>query len=141
MHGSPLLRSVLMIVALLLTAFPLWNLTHKSEPRIAATTVVPSVKTKVHIDLTFVHPPTQFQLLQFGKTIWEKQSPGTKEGKEFEMEFPKEGIDLEIKAQWPSGTDVSAVRVAITQGNQESIEKSAWGRATLDEVLTFHESN
>ena len=57
------------------------------------------------------------------------------------MEFPKEGIDLEIKAQWPSGTDVSAVRVAITQGNQESIEKSAWGRATLDEVLTFHESN
>jgi len=130
-----------MVVILLLTALPLWNLTHQTESALPPADIIIPAKIKTRIDLTFVQVPVEFQLLQFGKVIWKSESPVATIGKEFEIEFPKEGIDLEIKAAWPVGTEVSAVRVTVTPGDQEPIEKSAWGQASLDEVLTFHESN
>ena len=128
------------VMALLLTAIPLWNLTHKKEKKIALIELAALAKTQVKIDLIFVQPPVQFQVLQFGKIIWENQSPTETAAKEFEIEFPKEGIDLEIKASWPVETKISAVKMTVTPGTLEPIEKSAWGKASLDEVLTFQAS-
>ena len=139
MHGSPLLRTLGVVAILLLTAFPLWKLTH---PRAASIPIVSSTvtaQTKVEIGLIFVKPPKAFQLLHLGQMIWESRSPAETATQVFDMDFPKEGIDLEIKASWPEGTKVSAVQVSVTPGTRDPIRKSAWGQSTLDEVLTFHE--
>lgn len=140
MRGSPLIRAILIIAILLLALIPLWKLTHKAE---AAPFVdsAPAVKASVHVELAFAHAPSEFQLLHLGKIIWEGKSPGVTAQKNFAMEFPKEGIDLEIKAAWPPASPLTAVRVSVTPGNDAAIEKTAWGKTDMDEVLTFSESN
>jgi hypothetical protein len=140
MRGSPLVRAILIISILLLAIFPLWKLTHKVEA-LPAVDSTPAPKASVHIALTFAHAPSGFQLLHLGKVIWEAKSPGESAQKEFPMEFPKEGIDLEIKATWPVSSPLTAVRVSVTPGNGGAIEKTAWGNGGLDEVLTFRESD
>jgi len=140
MRGSPLLRTVIVILILILASIPIWKLTHKAKAVVAAPEAVHAAKTGVRVDLSFVRSPLEFQLLHLGKVIWEEKSPPEMIGKNFEMEFPKEGVDLEIKAAWTSGTPVAAVRVSITHGNGNPIQKSAWGTGSVDEVLTFCES-
>lgn len=98
--------------------------------------VVAEAKAPVHIALTFAHAPTDFQVLYLGKVIWKGTQPGDTIQKDFSMEFPKEGIDLEIKADWPPGTPDTAVRVAVTHG-YGTTDQTAWGKDSLDSVLTF----
>ena len=52
------------------------------------------------------------------------------------MQFPKDGIDLEVKADWLPGTPLTAVRVTVTH-SYGSTEQSAWGKEKVDAVLTF----
>ena len=140
MRGSPLLRTLGVLLVLMLTALPVWKLTHKTEAQSVIAPVPTAAKTEVKVELTFAHVPSEFQLLHLGKVIWKAGSPGESVSKVFEMEFPREGIELEIKAAWPTGTPVSAVRVTVTPGNGAPLEKSAWGAGSVDEVLTFSES-
>jgi hypothetical protein len=139
MRGSPLVRAILIIAILLLALIPLWRLTHKPEsaPFVEA---APAAKASVRVELTFAHAPSDFQILHLGKIIWEGTSPGETAQKNLAMEFPKEGIDLEVKATWPAATPLTAVRVSVTRGNDAAIEKTAWGKGALDEVLTFREN-
>lgn len=141
MRGSPLVRAILIIAVLLLAIFPLWKLTHKAETVSVAADSAPAPKASVHLELTFAHPPSEFQLLHLGKVIWEAKQPAESVQKDFAMEFPKEGIDLEIKAAWPASAPLTAVRVSVTPGNDNAIEKTAWGKGDLDEVLTFRQSD
>lgn len=140
MRGSPLLRATLIIAILLLALFPLWKLTHKAGA-VSAPDAAPASKASVHVELTFAHAPLEFQLLHLGKVIWEAKPPGEPTQKDFEMEFPKEGIDLEIKATWPDAAPITAVRVSVTPGNGDPIEKTAWSKGSMEEVLTFRESD
>ena len=139
MRGSPLLRTILVLIVLILAAVPVWKLTRPAIVAVVAEDSTPASKAGVRIGLTFANAPLDFQLLHLGKVIWEGKSPGATASKDFEMEFPKEGIDLEIKAGWPSGTTISAVRVTVTVGNGTALERSAWGTGSVDEVLTFRE--
>jgi hypothetical protein len=140
MRGSPLVRATLIIAILLLALIPLWKLTHKAQAA-AFADAAPAAKASVRVELTFAHAPSDFQILNLGKVIWEEKSPGETTQKNLAMEFPKEGIDLEVKATWPAATPLTAVRVCVTPGNDSAIEKSAWGKGTLDEVLTFREND
>jgi hypothetical protein len=90
----------------------------------------------VHIELTFAQPAASFQVLHLGKVIWEAKQAGTAAQKDFTMEFPKEGIDLELKAEWTPGTPETAVRMTVTHG-YDSSDKTVWGKGSLDEVMTF----
>jgi hypothetical protein len=137
MRGSPLLRAVFVIIALLLAAIPVWKLTHQAAASMeTVTSPGPSADSPVHIALTFAHPPADFQVLHLGKVIWEGRQPGGSEEKDFKMEFPKEGIDLEVKADWLPGTPPTAVRVTVTHG-YGSTDQTAWGKDNIDAVLTF----
>jgi hypothetical protein len=140
MRGSPLLRTFVVLFILILAAFPIWKLTHKAERVAVAEQEVSGAKRSVRVELAFAPAPAEFQLLHLGKIIWEAKSPGETAEKEFEMEFPKEGIDLEIKSAWASGASNGAVRVSVTPGDAGTIEKTAWGTGSVDEVLTFCES-
>lgn len=137
MRGSPLFRAFFIILVLLLMAIPLWRLTHKAEAVMNVSTAPTAIKAPVHIQLTFAHEATGFQVLYLGKVIWEGKEPGLTEQKDFALEFPKEGIDLEIKAEWTPATPETAVRVTVTH-NYGSTEQSAWAtKGSLDKVLTF----
>ena len=122
---------------LLLALIPLWRLTHKAGVAMNTTPVAATAAAPVHVELTFSHPASGFQLLHLGKVIWEGKDPGEMAQKDFAMAFPKEGIDLELKAEWPAAAPLSAVRVSVTHAGNAS-DKTAWGRGTLDEVLTFN---
>jgi hypothetical protein len=101
-----------------------------------STPSAPEAAAKVHIAMTFAHAPADFQVLHLGKVIWEGRQAGDTMQKDFSMEFPKEGIDLEIKAEWLPGTPLTAVRVIVTHGYGSS-DKTAWGKDNLDAVMTF----
>jgi len=137
MRGAPLLRAVLVIIVLLLAAIPVWKLTHQA---VASTespgTPASTAESPVGIELTFAHAPADFQVLHLGKVIWEGRQPGETMKKDFAMEFPKEGIDLEIKADWLPGTPPTAVRVTVTHG-YGTTDQTAWGKDNVDAVLTF----
>lgn len=137
MRGAPLLRAVLVIIVLLLAAIPVWKLTHQTvEASTVSEATAPAAESPVGIELTFAHPPLDFQVLHLGKVIWEGKQPGETVRKDFAMEFPKEGIDLEIKADWLPGTPLTAMRMTVTHG-YGSTEQTAWGKDNVDAVLTF----
>jgi hypothetical protein len=137
MRGSPVFRAIVVIVLLLLAAIPLWRLTHAAGvASMDSAPVAPAAAARVHIELTFAHAPSGFQVLHLGKVIWEAKQSGETAQKDIPMEFPKEGIDLEIKADWPPATPLTAVRAVVTHG-ETPIEKTVWGRGSLDEVMTF----
>jgi len=118
-------------------AIPLWNLTHKAEAVMDLSTAPTAAKAPVRIQLTFAHEATGFQVLYLGKVIWEGKEPGLVTQKNFDMEFPKAGIDLEVKAEWTPATPETAVRMTVTHA-YGSTEQTAWAaKGSLDKVLTF----
>jgi hypothetical protein len=137
MRGSPVLRAIVVVIVMLLAGIPLWRLTHTVAAPMEETPSAPKASSSVSLELTFAHPPSDFQILHLGKVIWEGKEPGETAHQTVAMEFPKEGIDLEIKANWPAGTPLTAVRLTVTRGDDNPIEKTVWGQGNLDEVLTF----
>lgn len=139
MRGSPLLRGIVAIGVLLLLAIPIWKLTHKAEAVMAAQPETAAAHSPVTIQLTFAHPASGFQILHLGKVLWESGQPALKMQKDFTLDYPKEGIDLEVKATWPPGTPDTAIRVLVTH-DYGSVERTAWAeKSKMDAVLTFAE--
>jgi len=95
------------------------------------------IVTKVHLELTSTRVPFQFELLHLGKVIWSGDPAGNQVTTDVSMEFPKEGIDLELKGGWKDGESVAAVQLKVTSENGESAAKSVWGKKDFDEVLTI----
>lgn len=136
MRGSPLLRAIAVIAVLLLAAIPIWKMTHQAKASMDLVALSPSSnESPVHIALAFAHAPEEFQVLYLGKEIWDGK-PGEPLEKDFSMEFPKEGIDLEVKAEWLPGTPLTAVRMTLTH-NYGTSEQTVWGKGNVDAVLTF----
>src|SRR4051794_34568218 len=120
MRGSPLLRAFLVVAALLLLLIPLLRLTKASTA--TAATVAPSKEeaTKkaiaVHIELTSTRVPLQFEVLHLGKVVWSGVATQNQVQKELEIEFPKEGVDFELKGNWKEGDALNAVKLTVTPG-------------------------
>ena len=137
MRGSPLLRAAIVIAVLLLAAIPVWKLTHQAVATMdTGGPATPAGESPVTVELTFAHPPEDFQVLSLGKVVWDGKQPGASAQKNFNLHFPPDGIDLEIKANWLPGTPMTAVRVKVTHG-YGSTEQTAWGKDNVDAVLTF----
>ncbi len=138
MHGSPILRALIVVVVLLLAAIPVWSLTHQAR---AANHSAEACAGLAHDHTRDAHvcPYARgFPGADLGKVILSGKDPGFEFQKDVEMDFPKEGIDLEVKADWPPATPYTAVRVAVRHG-YGTVEKTAWGKDNVDEVLTFQD--
>jgi hypothetical protein len=141
MHGSPLLRTIIVIIALLAAAVPLWRMTHET----AAASVLPVVgsqgaeaQSKVHLAVAFAQKPASFEIDYLGKPVWrEDPASAVTAEKELSMNYPKEGVDLEYKVQWPPGTQMTAARLSVAVNDAEPVEKTLWGSGQVDDVLTF----
>lgn len=134
MRGSPLIRAAIAFAVILLVGLPVWSVTHpKTVKRILETPK--AEKQHLQLRLTFAHLPASFEVLHLGEVIW-KENPAAEITHPLDIEFPKEGVDFEIKAQWPANTPPTAIRVQLaTPGG--TLEKSIWGEGSLDEVVTF----
>jgi hypothetical protein len=139
MHGSPLLRTAVIVLLLLLAGIPLWRMTHEA----AAASVVPAASTpqaqsQVHLSVAFAQKPLRFTISYLGKPIWQSDLVTTLTAeKDIAMTYPKEGVDLEYNVVWPPGTPLCAARLSVAPNDAEPVEKTLWGTGQVDDVLSF----
>lgn len=138
MRGSPLLRAALAFLAILSLGYPLRRLTKATESApVAAATPAPATKGEITLQLTFSTPPKNLRVQHLGQPVWSEAAPTAEMERKVEVVFPKEGIDLQFQAEFPEGTERSAVRIRLTDPEGNDSEKSLWGGASIDEVATF----
>lgn len=137
MHGSPLLRALAAFVAILFLGLPLWRLTH---PHAVAETVTAPVGTEgakaIHLQLAFTQVPEKFRILFLGKELWKEPKPSAEMERDFQVPYPKEGIDLVFEIEWPGDT-LSAARVQLRTPDGRNLDKTIWGKGKAEETLTF----
>jgi hypothetical protein len=138
MRGSPLRRACLIILALVLVGLPVWRITSvQPETQPTATKKLPLSPTPLRLLVTFAHPPQSWTLRHLGKVIAENQTSPHLEITSL-LEFPAEGIDLQLKVAWPKSTPETAVKIEVIQPDGTSLQGTLWGLGTLDDVITLH---
>ncbi len=138
MRGSPILRAVLVFIALLLLAPVLWRLT-RADPRNVQqpATQRPAKNAKVEVRLTFSTPAMRVVIQHLGREVWHQLMPAAQETFTCEIPWPKEGVELHVLAEWQEGTRAAAMRVRLTAPDGTEHDRSVWGDASADDVLTF----
>jgi hypothetical protein len=141
MRGSPLVRSILVVIALLALLVPLRTLTSRRSE--TATLVKqaaqsPTARKKVRLELTSTTLPFKYQITSGGETIWSGESNSTTIATDVELNFPPEGIDLVLDASWKEKKQ-TAVRLALVPQDSDMMAKTIWGTTSVSEVLTFQE--
>jgi hypothetical protein len=137
MRGSPLLRVLLVAIALLAVLWPLRSLTiHRSEAPSAAAPTANAPESNAYLVLTSTSFPFTFEVLHLGKTIWKGEATESSVAKDLRMVFPSEGIDLLVNAKW-QGDKQAAVRLDVTPDDGNTMTKTLWGNGSVNGVLTF----
>jgi hypothetical protein len=137
MRGSPLLRVLLVVIALLAVLWPLRSLTtHGTEGSPAISQKTPAAQSSVRLVLTSTTSPFTFEISHLGKTIWKGETTEGSIAREVNMTFPPEGIDLLLNARW-EGEKQTAVKLEVTPEGGDPITKTLWGTTQVNDVLTF----
>ncbi len=138
MRGSPILRAVLVFIALLALAPLLWRLTWADARTVQRpTTQQPAKNAKTEVRLTFSTRAKRVTIQHLGKEVWSKTTPATEEDFTFEIPWPKEGVELHMLVAWPEGTRAAAMRVRLTAPDGTEHDRSMWGEGAADDVLLF----
>ena len=137
MKGSPLAQAVLVVAALLLLLIPLHRLTQR-EQRPAPQPAVTRPTKQVHLALRTTAVPCRFQITFLGKTLWAEDASTPELAKDFDIDFPKEGIDLVVDATWESKA-LAAMEITLSLPDGTALRKTLWGQGTANDVLTFRE--
>jgi hypothetical protein len=137
MRGSPLAQAVLVVGALLLLLIPLHRLTQR-EQRPAPQPAVTRPTKQVHLALRTTAVPCRFQITFLGKTLWAEDASTPELAKNFDIDFPKEGIDLVVDATWESKA-LAAMEITLSLPDGAALRKTLWGQGTANDVLTFRE--
>ncbi len=139
MQGSPLIGAAIILAVLAMMVIPLRRLTNAPAAAMAAPApgVAAAGAARVHLELESSHAPFSFEISHLGKTIWKGDAREKTVASDVAMEFPKEGVDLGIAISWPGDASREAVKLAVTAGNEATVEKTLWGSAKAEDVLTF----
>jgi hypothetical protein len=137
MRGSPLAQAVLVVAVLLLLLIPLHRLTQR-EQRPAEQTLVSVASKQIHLAIRTTAAPARFQITFLGKILWADQASESEVAKDFDIDFPPEGIDLVVDATWETKA-LAAMEITVTLPDGTAINKTLWGQGTANEVLTFKE--
>jgi hypothetical protein len=141
MRGSPLVRAILVVMALLALLIPLRTLTSR---RIETATPLQqpaqgsTAKKKFRLELTSTTVPFKYQVTSGGQSIWSGESNFTTVTTDAELKFPPEGIDLVIDVSWTEKKQ-TAVRLALIPQDSAIMTQTIWGTTGVSEVLTFQE--
>jgi hypothetical protein len=137
MKGSPLARAIVTVVALLTLLLPLQRLTsHQSATVSAPLPQDSTAKQKLHLELTSTTVPFKFRVAHDGESIWSGESNSPTVSTETELRFPPEGVDLVLDVSWSQDKE-TAVRLAVTPQDSDTIAKTVWATTSASEVLTF----
>ena len=137
MRGSPLAQAVLVVAALLLLLIPLHRLTQKAQ-RPPPQPAVSTPTKQVNLALRTTAVPCRFQITFLGKTLWAEDASTPELAKDFDIDFPKEGIDLVVDATWESKA-LAAMEITLSLPDGTALRKTLWGQGTANDVLTFRE--
>jgi hypothetical protein len=140
MRGSPLVRAVLVVIALLVLLLPLRTLTRRRSETAPLARVVQSAteKKRFRLELTSTTVPFKYHVTSGAKVIWSGESNSTTVATDSELEFPPEGIDLVVDASWTE-TRQTAVRLVLIPQGSPVMARTIWGTTSVSEVLTFQE--
>jgi hypothetical protein len=137
MRGSPLLRVLLAVIALLAVLWPLRSLTtHHVEGSSVTTQTAATSESNVHLVLTSTSFPFTFEVSHLGKTIWKGEAMEGSVARDVKLAFPPEGIDLLLDVKW-QGDKQAAVKLDVTVDDGDTITKTLWGTSGVNGVLTF----
>ena len=137
MRGSPLLRVLVVVIALLAVLWPLRSLTtHRVERPSASAQSVAVPESSVHLVLTSTSYPFTFEVSHLGKTIWKGEASESNVARDVKINFPPEGIDLLVDVKW-QGDKEGAVKLDVTVDNGETMTKTLWGAGSVSDVVTF----
>ena len=137
MRGSPLLRVLLVVIALLAVLWPLRSLTtHRAETASTPPPTASTPESNVHLVLTSTSVPFTFEVSHLGKTVWKGEAMENTVTRDLKMAFPSEGIDLLVDAKW-QGDKQTAVRLDVAADNGDTTTKTLWGTGGVSGVLTF----
>jgi hypothetical protein len=137
MRGSPLAQAVLVVAVLLLLLIPLHLLTQR-EQRPPEQPMVSVAPKQIHLVIRTTSVPVRFQITFLGKTLWAEQASTPDVEKDFDLDFPKEGIDLVVDATWETKA-LAAMEITLSLPDGTAIHKTLWGQGTANDVLTFRE--
>ena len=141
MKGSPLVRAILTVIALLALLIPLRCLTSRrteTATPLQQAAQGSTAKKKFRLELTSTTVPFKYQITGGGQTIWSGESNSSTVAADAELEFPPEGIDLVIDASWTEQKQ-TAVRLALIPQDSAMMAKTVWGTTGVSEVLTFQQ--
>jgi hypothetical protein len=138
MRGSPLAQAVLVVAALLLLLIPLHRLTQR-EQRPPEHPMVSSAPKQVRLAVRTTAVPCRFQITFLGKTLWVEDASTPELAKDFDIDFPKEGIDLVVDATWGTKA-LAAIEITLSLPDGTEIDKTLWGQGSANDVITFRES-
>jgi len=138
MLGSPLLRAVIVFAALLLFAPLLWRMTQAKPVAPLIPVAKPlDVAQEIRLVLTFTNTPRRVSVAHLGQSVWSKDTPESQEEFSLKLPWPREGGELKFKVEWADETPLSAMRVQLTDPADNEIERSLWGKGTVERVLNF----
>ena len=136
MKGSPLLRALLVVIALLALLLPLRSLTTYRPKGPPTSPQIPATESNVHLVLTSTNFPFTFAVSHLGKTIWKGEAGESGVARDVQMIFPPEGIDLLLDVKW-QGQKQTAVKIDLTPEGGDTITRTLWGTTGVNDVLTF----
>jgi len=138
MRGSPPLQAVLVVIVLLFLLFPLRRLTERVVANQTPAVTIQKPPEHVRLSLKTTATPFRFQITFLGRTLWAENATIPELGKDVNIEFPKEGIDLVVDATWDTQA-VVALQISVSSPDGTSLEKTLWGRGKISDVVTFKE--
>ncbi len=134
MTGTPLLRLGLVLLGLLVLAYPLARLTSKAAtpPSTPPTATPPALEPRsVTLTITATSRPTRLEVALPGEATATRTNPTLTSEIPLTLPPSTQGWDLIIRATWPNA-DPHALRVTTDQ-----IDQTFWVHAELEEVLTL----
>lgn len=138
MRGSPLLRAAITFAALLVLAPLLWRMSQAELSAPKAPIIHPSSDAQeIRIVLTFTSAPGRVSIAHLGQSVWSKDAPENQEEISLKLPWPREGGELKFKVEWADEAPLSAMRVQLTDPADNEIERSLWGKGTVERVLNF----
>ena len=138
MRGSPLLRALLVFLAILALGWPLRRLTSASDaPREQPKAAAVEAK-EIVLRLSFTLAPKWVTVLHLGREVWsESVAPGEEIEATLKLAYPDAGIDLQFQIEWPADAPLAAMRARLTDPAGEAHVKSVWGQGSMEETVTF----
>lgn len=141
MRGSPPVHLAIMLTAFVLLAVPLLQLTASNPSTKAAQPAEAAASAAVPTTLRvrYAHKPASLSIKLGDKDLL---AAADRSANPIEASasllLPKEGIELNVEATWPAGTQDTALTVELEPEARDSLSQTRWSSGdSLSEIVVF----